>query len=159
MWIALTTLYQSTNESKKMVLKEQLKNIKMTKAESVVHYLGRVKQGGDDFTAIGEAAAPIELVRIAVAGLPKSWEVFGDAVTSRENLPNWDKFWDDCVQHEIRKIDSGGVKIADQEDVALTSRGKNKRKAKKGASSYGAKGKEKKKKKDTDMSKVKCWAC
>lgn len=75
-----------------MVLKEQLKNIRMTKAESVVHYLGRVKQVRDDLTASGEVVAPIELVRIIVAGLPKSWEVFGDAVTSRENLPNWDRF-------------------------------------------------------------------
>ena len=82
-----------------------------------------------------------------------------DVVTSRQNLPNWDRFWDDCVQHEIRKTDNGGVKIADEEDVALTARGKNKGKAKKGASSDGAKGREKKKKKDTDMSKVKWWAC
>ena len=91
-----------------MTLKEQLKNIRMTKAKSVVHYLGRGKQVRDDLTAIGEAVASTELVRIAVAGLPKSWEVFGDTVTSRENLPNWDRFWDDCVQHEIQKIGSGG---------------------------------------------------
>ena len=63
------------------------------------------------------------------------------------------------MQHEIRKTGSGGVKIVDEEDVALIAREKNKGKAKKGASSDGAKGKEKKKKKDTDISKVKCWAC
>lgn len=63
------------------------------------------------------------------------------------------------MQHEIWKTSSGGVKIANEEDVALTARGKNKGKAKKGASSDGAKGKKKKKKKDRDMSKVKCWAC
>ena len=63
------------------------------------------------------------------------------------------------MQHEIRNTGSGGVKIADEEDVTLTSRGKNKGKAKKGASSDGAKGKEKLKKKDTNMSKIKCWAC
>eukprot|EP00253_Pinus_taeda_P032436 PITA_32436 len=105
MCTTLTTLYQSTSESRKMVLKEQLKNIRMTKVESVVYYLGRVKQ------------------------------------------------------HEIRKTGSGGVKIANEEDVALIARGKNKGTVKKGASSDGAKGKEKKKKKDTDMSNVKCWAC
>ena len=125
-----------------MVLKEQLKNIRITKAESVVHYLGRVKQVRDDLTAIGEVVAPTKLVRLALARLPKSLEVFGDTVTSKENLPNWDKFWDDCVQHEIQKTCSGGVKIADEEDVALTTRGKNKGKAKKGASSDGAKEKE-----------------
>ena len=130
MWTALTTLYQSTNENRKMVLKEQLKNIRMTKAESVVHYLGRVKQVHDDLTAIGEAVASTELVRIAGVGLPKSWEVFGDVVTSRENIPNWDRFWDDCVQHEMIKTGSGEVKITDEEDVALTAKGKNKGKAK-----------------------------
>jgi len=51
------------------------------------------------------------------------------------------------------------VNIANEKDVALTARGKNKGKEKKGASSDGAKGKEKKKKKDMDISKVKCWAC
>jgi len=66
-----------------MVLKEKLKNMRMTKAKSLVHYLGRVKQVHDDLTAIGEAIAPIELVRIVVVGLPKSWEVFGYVVTSR----------------------------------------------------------------------------
>lgn len=63
------------------------------------------------------------------------------------------------MQHEIQKTGSGVVKITDEEDVALITRGKNKGKAKKGASLDGAKGKEKKKKKGTDMSKVKCWAC
>ena len=95
MWTALTTLYQSTNESRKMVLKKQLKNIRMTKAESVVHYLGKVKQVRDNLTAIGEVVGPTELVKIVIVGLPKSWEVFGDIVTSIENLPNWDRFWDD----------------------------------------------------------------
>ena len=62
------------------------------------------------------------------------------------------------MQHEIQKTGNGGVKIADEEDVALIAKGKNEGKAKKGASSDGAKGKEKKKK-DTYMSKVKCWVC
>ena len=88
-----------------MVLKEKLKNIRMTKAESVVHYLGSVKQVRDDLTTISELVAPTDLVRIVVAGLPKSWEVFGDVVTSRENPPKWG---DDCVQHEIHKTSSGG---------------------------------------------------
>ena len=98
-------------------------------------------------TAIGEAVTPTKLVRIVVARLPKSWEVFGDDVTYRENLPNWGRFWDDCVQHEIHKTINGGVKITDEEDVALTVRGKNKGKAKKEDSLYGANGKEMKKKK------------
>jgi hypothetical protein len=35
MWESLTKLYQSTNENRKMVLREKLKSIKMTKAENM----------------------------------------------------------------------------------------------------------------------------
>jgi hypothetical protein len=36
MWESLTKLYQSTNENRKMVLREKLKSIKMTNAENVI---------------------------------------------------------------------------------------------------------------------------
>ena len=44
MWEALTKLYQSTNENKKMVLKEKLRCVKMIESESVTSYLTRVTQ-------------------------------------------------------------------------------------------------------------------
>ena len=42
MWIALTNLYQSTNENRKMVLREKLKTIKMGQTDSVVGYLTKI---------------------------------------------------------------------------------------------------------------------
>jgi hypothetical protein len=42
MWESLMKLYQSTNENRKMVLREKLKSIKMTKAENVVTYITRL---------------------------------------------------------------------------------------------------------------------
>ena len=36
MWYALTKLFQSSNENRKMVLREKLKSIKMAKAEGVI---------------------------------------------------------------------------------------------------------------------------
>jgi hypothetical protein len=38
MWESLTKLYQSSNEKQKMVWREKLKGIKMTKTENVVYY-------------------------------------------------------------------------------------------------------------------------
>lgn len=35
MWVSLTKLYQSSNENRKMVLREKLRSIKMTRADSV----------------------------------------------------------------------------------------------------------------------------
>lgn len=45
MWTTLTKLYQSSNENKKMVLREKLKSIKMTKSETVTCYLIGIYSG------------------------------------------------------------------------------------------------------------------
>ena len=42
MWDALTSLFQSLNENRKMVLRKKLKSIKMAKAEVVISYLTRI---------------------------------------------------------------------------------------------------------------------
>eukprot|EP00253_Pinus_taeda_P032515 PITA_32515 len=73
---SLTTPYQSINESRKMVLKEQLKNIWVTNAESVVHYLGWVRYVRDDLTAIGETIAPTKLVRVVLKNRGQTgWDI------------------------------------------------------------------------------------
>ena len=42
MWSALIGLFESTNENRKMVLREKLKNIKMVKGEVCTTYLTRI---------------------------------------------------------------------------------------------------------------------
>jgi chromatin segregation and condensation protein Rec8/ScpA/Scc1 (kleisin family) len=54
MWESLTKLYQSTNENRKMVLREKLKSIRMTKAENVVTYLTSLTQVRDELVRIRE---------------------------------------------------------------------------------------------------------
>ena len=44
MWTALTNLYQSSNENRKMVLREKLKSIRMNMGENIVSYLTRITQ-------------------------------------------------------------------------------------------------------------------
>lgn len=162
MWIALSNLYQSTNENRKMVLKEKLKNIKMGN-DSAAGYLTKITNVRDELAVIGEAIPPTELVRIAVNGLPRSWMNFANVVCAREILPTWERFWDDYIQTEIRKGQPGAAKPVEQdEDVALVAGGK-KGKGKKQASTSigGGKGKGKGKQGNTqkDYSKVKCWNC
>ena len=72
MWTALTNLYQSTNENRKMVLREKLKAIKMAKTDSATAYLTKITNVRDKLTAIREVIPPTELVWIAVNGLPSS---------------------------------------------------------------------------------------
>ena len=155
-------LYQSTNDNRKMVLKEKLKTIKMGN-DSAAGYLTKITNVRDELATVGEDIPPTKLVRIAVNGLPHSWMNFADGVCACETLPTWERFWDDWIQTEIRKGQLGAAKPVEQdEDVALVAGGK-KGKGKKQAStsSGGGKGKGKGKQWNTqkDYSKVKCWNC
>ena len=76
MWTALTNLYQSTNENRKLVLKEKLKDIKMANTDSATPYLTKITNVRDELATIGEVILPTELVQIAVNGLPRSWMNF-----------------------------------------------------------------------------------
>jgi hypothetical protein len=45
----------------------------------------------------------VELMNVALNGLPKSWEPFVKGFYARENLPDWQRLWDDCIQEETRE--------------------------------------------------------
>ena len=72
----------------------------MTKSESVTCYLSRITQVRDELGAVGEVIPNTELVRTALNGVAKPWVVFVEAIVARENMPNWDRLWDDIVQEE-----------------------------------------------------------
>ena len=90
MWDALTSLFQSSNENRKMVLREKLKSIKMAKYGVVISYLTMISRVRDEPAAVGEVVPGSELVRTALNGVSKPWVVFVEAIVARENLPTWD---------------------------------------------------------------------
>ena len=102
MWAALVKLYQSSNQNRKMMLREKLRGVKMTRGESVTSYLTRLSQVRDELGAIGDAVASEELVKLALNGFSKSWGSFVRGIVARENLPTWERLWDDFVQEELR---------------------------------------------------------
>ena len=84
-----------------MALKDKLHNVNMTKDESVTSYPTRVAQVKDELEAEGETILDSELVRIALKGFTKKWEVFVKCIVGREKLPDWSRVWDDFTQEEI----------------------------------------------------------
>jgi len=128
MWESLTKLYQSTNENRKMVLREKPKSIRMTKVENVVTYLTRLTQGRDELGVVGEAIVDSELVRTALNGVTKQWVVFVEGIVARENLPKWDHLWDDFVQEETQRgyVHGSSSTGNDEENVALAVNSKKK---------------------------------
>jgi hypothetical protein len=92
---------------------------------------------------VGEVISDSELVRIALNGFTKEWEIFMKCVVGHENMPDWSRLWDDFTQEEIEEIfqsseqNTNGV----DENVSLTAKSK-----KKGISRR-------------DLSKVRCYCC
>jgi hypothetical protein len=80
-----------------MVLREKLKNIKMTKVGNVVTYLTRLTQVRDELGAVGEAIADSDLVRTTLNGVSKQWAIFVEGIVAREKLPGWEHLWDEFV--------------------------------------------------------------
>jgi hypothetical protein len=142
MWEALVKLYQSDNQSRKMLLREKLRSTKMAKGESVVTYLTKFTQIRDELAVVGEAVDETELVRTALNGFTKQWEVFVQGVVAREKLLDWERLWDDFTQEELRvdATQASQPKSEEEENVALHAK----------KSSGGG---------SRDMSKVKCFAC
>jgi hypothetical protein len=76
MFHALVSLYQSENINIKMILRNKLISIEMTRSNSVTSYLMKVTQVCDQLAVVGEKVANVELVNMALNGFATSWEQF-----------------------------------------------------------------------------------
>jgi hypothetical protein len=143
MWDALKNLFEVKNENRKMALKAKLHDTKMGKEESVSSYLTQVAQVKDELAVVGEVTSDFELVRIALNGFTKDWEVFVKCVVGREHPPDWSRLWDDFTQEEIQEISQSSDQKTERvdENVALMEKSKKK----------GGSGR--------DLSKVRCFCC
>ena len=103
MWTTLTNLCQSSNENNKMVLREKLKSVCISKGESMASYLTRITQVRDELAVVGEVIGSPEIVRTTLNGVSQQWTVFVQTIIDRENIPTWDRLWDDLTQEEIRR--------------------------------------------------------
>jgi hypothetical protein len=131
MWAALISLYESSNENRKMVLHDRLRSIRMLKDESVSSFLARFTQIRDELGAVGEVIVPNSLVRQALQSFTKPWGPFIQGIVAREALPTWERMWDDFAQEEIRLASESSGQRQQQsgqggEDLALWAKGKKK---------------------------------
>jgi hypothetical protein len=90
MFSTLTNLFQSNNKNQKMVLRDRLKNTKMSKTDSVTSYLTRITQVFDQLGAVNEIVTYVELVRVSLNGFTKPWTSFIEGIFAQEKLPYFD---------------------------------------------------------------------
>jgi hypothetical protein len=97
MFDALVSHYQSENTNMEMILQNKLRSIEMTRSNSVTNYLMKVTQVQDQLAAIGEKVTNAKLVNMALNGFSTSWEPFVKGICAQENLPNFERLWDDYI--------------------------------------------------------------
>ena len=124
MWKALTDLFQSSSDHRKLALKDNLKKIKMEKGDNIPKYLMNFVQCRDELGSVGITVMDDDLLSLALLGLPKIWHSYEDFVNGREKLPDWERLWLDLVQEEIRwkTRDGSPLKNDDEENFTLASK-------------------------------------
>jgi hypothetical protein len=103
MFDALVGLFQSNNLKKKMILRNKLISVQMSRSENVPSYFKRITQVRDHLAAIGEKVDDVELINVALNGFPKSWESFVKGVYAPEKLPHWKRLWTSVSKKRLRR--------------------------------------------------------
>lgn len=135
LWEALTKLYQSDNHNRKIVLREKLRNTKISKNDTMASNLTRVSQIRDQLGAIGEKVKDEELIRTTMNGFSKKWDPFVKGVVDHENILDQDRLWGDFIREDTQEEalqHSQAEGGEEKENVALVTKEKNK--SKKGSS-------------------------
>ena len=63
-----------------MVLRDRLRNTRISKVDLVTSYLTRITQVHDQLRAVNEAVTDVELVRVALNGFTKPWTSFIEGI-------------------------------------------------------------------------------
>jgi hypothetical protein len=90
-----------------------------------------------------------------VDGLPSSWETFLAGINARENQPDFETLWHDCLQEEGRIQSQNGT--SKEEKLALAARTRKGRRFTQRKFPQKEKSKNSFKGREFDMTRVKCF--
>ena len=105
MYDKLVSIFRANNANQVLFFKNQLKNIKKGKDESIQSYFMRLTETKNNLLAIGEEIADREMVLIALGGLPRDWYVFNTTILNNNVIPDFDEILTRCTQEETRMME------------------------------------------------------
>jgi len=79
-----------------------MKTTKMQKGEDVVSYLTRVRLARDELTIVGNKTSDVALLRVALNGFSRKWDVFDQVINRLDQFLSWDRLWSQFTQEELR---------------------------------------------------------
>jgi hypothetical protein len=86
-WTVLKNLYVSGTNSRKLLLRRRLTNLKMEEGSSMPKFLQLVKELINEFACIGEKITDPEVVEHVLMALPESFEGLVNTLMYRPTLP------------------------------------------------------------------------
>lgn len=144
-----------------MSLKNELRDVIVTKDDTVASYFMRISRLRDQLKAIGEANFDTELVTTTLNGFLDSQDLFASSICGRKDIPCLEELWSSCIQEESRLVSKGKIlRIQEGDSQAVVVHSKNGR----GRRNFGRfqrnvgrrpphfQGKK-------DMSKIQCFRC
>lgn len=108
MYDKLIGMYQVNNLSQILALKNQLKDVKINKGESIQAYFMRILKIKDQLSISGEVVSNEELVLIMLGGLP-SWETFSTTISNNGKFLTFNELLGKCNQEEAKMISGGRI--------------------------------------------------
>jgi hypothetical protein len=151
MYDALTNLFAVKNTGQVMSLKNELRDTKMTKDDTIASYFVRISQLRYQLQDIEEVILENEIVNIVLNGLSRSWDAFFASMNRRKKFPTLEEIWTCCAQEETR-INSKGRSQKEEDYQAHATKFKRHE----GKKRFDSRKKFNHKR---DMSKVQCYGC
>eukprot|EP00253_Pinus_taeda_P023604 PITA_23604 len=135
MYDKVADMFEINNLNEILTLKDQLKDTKMNKGESIQSYIMRISRVRDQLLRVGEFVPDRALVVVTLRGLPSIWETFITTISNKNVLPSFDEIVGKLTQEELRMIGRGRIqKHEEGEPVAYIIHDKKKKKGKGGPS-------------------------
>ena len=97
MFDSLSGLFEGRNINRKTTLRNQLKNIRAQKLDTMPSYFTRVAQIKGQLESIDDVVEEAIVMTTLINGLPRDWEFFIRVICSRRKLAKLCKLWEECV--------------------------------------------------------------
>ena len=94
----LMNLYEKKAPTQNRDLKKKFHSMNMEKDETVTSFFTNISQVKDQLESISVETNEDDLLQTAIYGIPASWETFLVVVNGREEHPNFEILWHDCIQ-------------------------------------------------------------
>ena len=88
---AMVNLYEGNNNNKKMILRMQLKDVKMQMSERIQSYFTRISEIREKLESIGDNVKESKAEITTLNGLPRSWDSFIQGICARRKLISFNR--------------------------------------------------------------------